>query len=574
VLLLAAGLRLWRLEDNGFGTEYYAAGVRSALQGGALLFYNAFDPAGFISLDKPPVAFWIQAAFAWLLGFSGWSIHLPQALAGTASVAIVYRLVRHPFGAVAATIAALLLAITPIAVAIDRSNNTDSWLVFFLLVAASMALRGRGLSLVAAMAILGIAFNVKMLAALVCGPALLAGWWLAGQLDWRRRLGWMAAAAITLAVVSLSWSVAFDLTPKDRRPYAGSTQSNSMLELVVLHNGLERFVRNAPGRPPPPQVQTYPMYDAVPVGPLRLAVPRLAAQVAWLLPLALAGLFVVRRRDRLHPPLALWGVWLVTYGTVFSAAGGIFHLYYLSALAPPLAALAGIGAVKLWRRGPAWLGVGLVLCAAWQFYLAGASLDWQSPWVALPATALIVGLVSVWRGRGKRPPAAVGGLLLLVLPAAWTLSAIFSPGNLVLPSASLPRWLGLDDGRGPVLSRHYAALSDDPKLHAFLLAHRGEARFLVAAPTTGLVAPVIVHTGQPAMAVGGFFGNEPILTTEAFADRVKRGEVRYVLLMARIRPTDFTRWVRAKGKPVDEAEWRSVPVSGWRSIMLYDVKPD
>jgi 4-amino-4-deoxy-L-arabinose transferase-like glycosyltransferase len=572
VLSLALGLRLWRLEDNGFGTEYYAAGVRSALQGGAPFFYNAFDPAGFLSLDKPPVAFWIQAGFAWLLGFSGWSIHLPQALAGTASVAILYRLVRQPFGPAAATIAALLLAITPIAVAIDRSNNTDSWLVLFLLAAAWLALRGRGLSLVLAMAVLGVAFNVKMLAALVCGPALLIGWWLAGRLGWRHRLGWMTAAAVTLALVSLSWSIAFDLTPKDRRPYAGSTERNSMLELVVLHNGLERFVRNAAERPPPLQAQTYPMYDAVPVGPLRLATPRLGTQFAWLLPLALVGLLLVRRRDKLQPSLALWGVWLVTYGTVFSAAGGIFHLYYLSALAPPVAALAGIGAVKLWRHGPAWLGGGLALCAAWQFYLAGASLDWLSPWLGVPVVALAAGLAAVW--RGKRLLAVAGGTLLLVLPAAWALSVLFSPGNLVLPSASLPRWLGLDDGRGPVLSRHYPALSDDPKLHAFLLAHRGKARFLVAAPTTGLVAPVIVRTGQPAMAVGGFFGNEPILTVEAFADRAKRGEVRYVLLPARAPSSDFTRWVRANGRLVDEADWRSVSAEGRRPIQLYELRAD
>ena len=96
VLLIAAGLRLWRLDDNGFGTDYYAAGVRSMLQGGWLFFYNSFDPAGFVSLDKPPVAFWIQTAFASLLGFTGWAIHLPQALAGTGSVALVYRLVRRP----------------------------------------------------------------------------------------------------------------------------------------------------------------------------------------------------------------------------------------------------------------------------------------------------------------------------------------------------------------------------------------------------------------------------------------------------------------------------------------------
>ena len=143
VLVLAAVLRLWQLEANGFGTEYYAAGVRSALQGGALLFYNSFDPAGFISLDKPPAAFWIQAAFAWLLGFSGWSIHLPQALAGVASVGLLYRLVRRPFGRRRRCLAALLLAIMPIAVAVDRSNNTDSWLVFFLLLAAQDGLARR-----------------------------------------------------------------------------------------------------------------------------------------------------------------------------------------------------------------------------------------------------------------------------------------------------------------------------------------------------------------------------------------------------------------------------------------------
>jgi 4-amino-4-deoxy-L-arabinose transferase-like glycosyltransferase len=574
VLALAAALRLWHLEANGFGTEYYAAGVRSALQGGALLFYNSFDPAGFISLDKPPVAFWIQAAFASLLGFSGWSIHLPQALAGVASVALLYRLVRQPFGRSAALIAALLLAITPIAVAVDRSNNTDSWLALFLLLAAQVALRGRGLSLVAAMALLGVAFNVKMLAAPACGPALLAGWWLASRLDWQRRLGWMAAAGVTLVVVSLSWSAAFDLTPKDRRPYAGSTQHNSMLELMVVHNGLDRFVHpraEAPRRPIPAQPQEAQLYDAVPTGALRLATPRLAAQFAWLLPLAVLGLFVLRRRDGIHPSLAMWGVWLFTYGTVFSAAGGIFHIYYLSALAPPAAALAGIGAVKLWRRGPGWLAAGLALCAAWQIHVAGASLGWTSVWLGFPMVALAAGAAALW--RDKRPPAAIGGFALLCLPLAWALSAMFSPGNLTLPSASLPRWLGLDDGRGPLLSRNYAALSADPKLHAFLEAHRGTARFAVAAPTTQLVAPFIVRTGLPAMAVGGFFGDEPILTLAAFGAMVRRGEVRYVLLPAPARATDFTRWVRSNGIPVDAAEWRSVTIEGRRPLMLYDVRP-
>ena len=579
ILLLTAFLRLWRLEDNGYGTAYYAAGVRSLLQGGALFFYNSFDPAGFVSLDKPPLAFWIQAAFASVLGFSGWTIHLPQALAGVGSVAILYRLVRKPFGGAAGLIAALLMAITPVMVAIDRSNNTDSWLVFFLLLAAWAAMRGRGLALVIAMALLGVAFNVKMLAALVCGPALMLGWLVAsGGLDWKRRLGWMSGAGVTLAVVALSWSIAFDLTPKDSRPYAGSTTGNSMLELVVVHNGLERFVRNRPDRPAetPSQLtigaQRFELYDAVPVGPLRLAQPTLASQFAWFLPLAVLGLVLVRRRDRTWPSLTLWGVWALTYGIVYSAAGGIFHVYYLSTLAPPFAALGGIGAVQLWRRGSRWLAAGLVAMALWQAYvLAAGPLGWETAWMTAPLVAVLSAGATLW--RDKRPPAMVGGGALLVLPLAWALSPIFAAGNLTLPSASLPRWLGIADGRGPILSRNWATLSEDPKLTEFLLAHRGRARYLLATPNARLAAPIIIGSGQPVMAIGGFGGRDPILSVEAFAELARRGDVRYVLLSGRAREaSDLVKWVWANGKPVDAAQWRSLEFDPARPISLYELK--
>ncbi len=565
VLLVAAVLRLTRLDDNGVGTAYYAAGVRSMLQGAWLFFYNAFDPAGFISLDKPPIAFWIQTIFAAILGYSGWSIHLPQALAGVASVALLYRLVR-PVGTPAAIIAALLLAIMPIAVAIDRSNNTDSWLILFLLLAATVALRGRGLSLLVAMALLGLAFNTKMLAALVCGPALLAGWLLAGSLDWRQRLGWMTAAAVTLAVVSLSWAVAFDLTPKASRPYAGSSHDNSMLELIVLHNGLDRFVRNAPT---PAQTTPFVAYDAVPVGSLRLATPSLAMQFAWTLPLAVLGAVFAWRRRRAQ--VALWSLWALAYAIVYSLAGGIFHAYYLATLGPPLAALAGIGCFELWRRGSTHLAIGLGAAALWQAYIAGASLGWTSIWVGFPAVALLAAIAAQW--RAKRPPAVIGGAALLVLPALWALSAVFAPGNLTLPSASLPRWLGIDDGRGPILSSDWKALTDDPKLQAFLQQHRGNARFLLAAPNALLAAPVIIGTGQPVMAFGGFFGNDPVMGVDAFAKAVERGEVRFVVLATNRRTRDFERWVLAHGTIVDPGQWRSLPPEPRRAILLYDLAP-
>src|SRR5262249_32886802 len=334
------------------------------------------------------------------------TIHLPQALAGVASVALLYRLGRWPFGVPGAVFAALLLALVPIAGAVDRSHNTHSWLVLFLLLAAPPALRGRGLSLVLSMALLGVAFNVKMLAALVCGPALLAGWLIASPLDWRRRFAWMAASGLALAVVSLAWAAAFDLTPKSSRPYAGSSYDNSMLELVVIHNGLERFMR--PARPAPsttaPAALPFELYDSVPVGPLRLAHANLPGQFAGTLPPAVWGGLLGWRRGA--APIALWGTWALAYGIVFSAAGGIFHAYYLSALAPPIAALAGIGCFELWRRGPKPLALGLAATALWQGYVVAAALGWQSSWIGFPLVGLAAGIAAAW--RRQRPPAGLG----------------------------------------------------------------------------------------------------------------------------------------------------------------------
>src|SRR5258706_12688468 len=164
VLALAAGLRLWRLDQNGFDNEYYAAAVRSMMGGWHAFFYNSFDPAGFVSVDKPPLALWIQVATVKIFGFSSLAGRLPQVLAGLAPVGLVRHLVGRRFGAAAGLLAGLFLALTPIAVAADRSGNTDTGLVLVLLLAACAVLvaaerASRGLLLLA-MALIGLRLNV------------------------------------------------------------------------------------------------------------------------------------------------------------------------------------------------------------------------------------------------------------------------------------------------------------------------------------------------------------------------------------------------------------------------------
>jgi 4-amino-4-deoxy-L-arabinose transferase-like glycosyltransferase len=625
-MALGLGLRLWRLDHNGFGTEYYSAGVRSMLDSPHNFLFNSFDPAGFVSLDKPPVALWIQVASAKLLGFGSLSVLLPQVLEGLGAVALVYHLVARRFGAAAGLLGALVLALTPISVVIDRSSNTDSCLVLVLLLAgwalAVAAERGSGRLLWLAMALVGVGFNVKMLAAFVVLPTFALVYAVGAPLPWRRRIAHLAVGGGVLAVVSLSWVAFYDLTPSERRPFAGSSQSNSMIELAVGHNGIERFVRRRGmlGRIPPPANQANPVQDAtrggapagggpagarprqqrdnVPVGPLRLADRHLAGQVGWLLPLALVGVAAGAARTRPRWPLdptqqalLLWTGWAFTYAVVYSYAGGIFHAYYLVTMAPPLAALAGIGVMALWawyRRGGAialLLPAAVLLTAAWQLFLWSADLAWMDDrvrdwraWLCLVMVAGALGASAALAGalgpRLRRPPrswaaAALGlGLgALLATPLTWALGAGFARANVMLPYASLPGSTGAEDPTAAPFWRGGGNLGRDARLLAFLRANHRDERYLLATLNARLAAPVIIETGQPVMAIGGFMGIDPILTPERLAALVADHQVRFVLLggdfarrgggEAPLRA--ITEWVKANGAPLDEALWRSAP---------------
>src|SRR3954451_8652490 len=315
VLAVAAALDFIGLANEGYANEYYAAAVKSMMQSWHNFFFNSFDPGGFVTIDKPPVGFWIQTISAKLFGFHGWSILLPEALAGVASVVLVYWLVRRYFGPIAGLVAALGLAVTPISVATNRNNTIDSLLVLTVLGAAcavSLALeRGRnslGWLLLGA-ALVGVGFNIKMLEAYLVLPALWLAYLVAAPRRWYVRIGHLALATLVLLVVSLSWAVAVDMTPPDQRPYIGSSQTNSVLELAFGYNGLDRlfgrvfgrrdgtgtisansivelFSSGQSGNPGGPGGAG----ETGPKGALRLLNTELGGQIGWLIPLAVVGL--------------------------------------------------------------------------------------------------------------------------------------------------------------------------------------------------------------------------------------------------------------------------------------------
>src|ERR687886_1158479 len=212
VLLLSAFLNLFRLTNAGYGNTYYAAAVKDMLTSWHNFFFVSFD-AGFVTVDKPPLGLWIQAASAYLFGFDGVSLLLPEALAGVLSVALLYQLVRRVFGPVAGLVAALALAVTPVAVAVEHTNNSDGLLVLTVLIGAWAVIRavetGRLRWLLVGVAVVGLGFNIKMLEAYLVLPAFYLLYFLASPVSWRRRFVHLGAAtvvlAVVLAVVSLSW---------------------------------------------------------------------------------------------------------------------------------------------------------------------------------------------------------------------------------------------------------------------------------------------------------------------------------------------------------------------------------
>src|SRR2546421_7313812 len=111
ILLVSAFLNIFQLDQEGYANLYYAAAVKSMLTGWKNFVFVSFDPGGFVTVDKPPLGFWVQAASAKLLGFGGRSLLGPQALAGVASVALLYWLVRRAFGPLAGLLAALALPV-------------------------------------------------------------------------------------------------------------------------------------------------------------------------------------------------------------------------------------------------------------------------------------------------------------------------------------------------------------------------------------------------------------------------------------------------------------------------------
>jgi len=384
-------------------------------------------------------------------------------------------------------------------------------------------------------------------------------------------------------------------------------------------------------------------------GPLRLADKNMAGQITWFLPLALLGLWAETRRTRFslplappHQALAFWSVWFLTYAAVFSFMKGAMHAYYLVMLVPPIAALAGIGMRALWVRFQeghrSLLFLGLFLTAAWQAFIVAQYPDWKllllpilfsAVGLALTGLFLLPSLIRQKPHLNSFLPVALGlGLCALFLcPLFWSLTPVLGSGQSVEANPDL-----LSGGQRGGMFQGQGGNLNNTKLLAFLRAQRRGEQYLLVSQNSQLVAPIIIETGEPVVAIGGFMGGDPILTANQFAQRVKDGQFRYMLLpsppsnqgrgagngrgfggngggfgggfgFGRMggQQSEIAKWVRDNGKPVDPALWKAAlppaqPLAqattqgpggpqgfqggfggrrgGMANLQLYDLRPD
>ncbi len=581
--LLAATtvLYLWGLGASGWANSFYSAAAQAGSQSWKALFFGSSDASNFITVDKPPAALWVMGLSVRLFGLNSWSILVPEALMGVASVGVLYLTVKRWFGAGAGLLAGAVLTLTPVATLMFRFNNPDAMLTLVLVVGAYCMTRAlevaRGRWLFAAFALVGLGFLTKMLQAALVLPAFGLVYLVAAPTHLRRRLGQLAIATAAF-VASFGWWIAIvELLPASARPYVGGSQDNSVLSLVFGYNGFGRLTGDETGSVGGGGGNTG-RWGAT--GWLRLFNSEFGGQASWLLPPALVLLVVglvvsarAVRTDRTRAAMVLWGGWLLVTGATFSLGEGIIHPYYTVVLAPAIGALVGIGGAVLWRRrhdlaARVAMSATIALTSWWTLQLLQRSPTWNSwlqPLVIFTGVIGAVGvLVAPALDRNLRAAvlatAIVGGL---AAPAAASIATAATTHNGAIPSAS-PQTTGgfggpgggapgggaatgrlggppggqigtgqAPTGAGPTQTGGVGGIlqssQSNAELTAALQADTDQYTWVAATIGANQAAGYQLASEEPVMAIGGFNGSDPWPTLEVFQQYVANGQIHYFI---------------------------------------------
>jgi 4-amino-4-deoxy-L-arabinose transferase-like glycosyltransferase len=605
ILMTAAGLLYsLGLSGSGWANAYYSAAAQAGALSWRAFFFGGLDPAGGITVDKPPAALWLTSLSVRLFGLSTPALLLPQALCAVAAVALMYGTVRRQAlslavgrqdrpvdgearAAAAGLLAAAVLAVTPVVTLMARYDNPDALMVLlsvaaaYCLVRSLEAQRGGGGWLATSGALLGFAFLTKLLQSWLIVPAFVLVALVAGAGPLRRRLARVALAGTAMIAAAGWWVLAVELTPAGQRPWIGGTRTNSVIELALGYNGLGRLTG---------QEGSGGGADLARSGTWGRLFGSWAPEAGWLLPAAviclLAGWVLTRGRERRDPVragLLLWGGWLVVAGIVLSSMRGISHSYYAIQLAPAIAGAVALGGWLLWDRARDGavgarrvLAAAVALTALWSADLLLTQVAWPvliAPIVLAAAVVPIVSLRAVHRrsrravvperplGRARLVGAAVL-VAMLAGPTAWS----------VATAQAVHRGANVHAGPGvtqvvtpPGISPGSTTPTRLPSALVDTVAAGAGGYDWAAAVIGRPAADLQLASGASVWALGGFSGADPHPTLGEFRAAVSASRVHYLVL---------TPQGSVPGSPAEQiAHWSmssfvSTQVGGWLLVDL------
>jgi len=312
----------------------------------------------------------------------------------------------------------------------------------------------------------------------------------------------------------------------------------------------------------------------------------LSDQIIWFFPLAVFGFAAAVIKEKFNKhfdnkrklDLVLWSMWLIPEFIYFSFTKGLFHPYYLTMMAAPIAALTGIGITAMWQLfkedgwkawllpaalitdglvqililsysstsnvGKALMGVSAVLCFGASILLAVSKLM-KNKEASLVKNSMV-----------KKMLLATALIGLLIAPTVWSGTTMFYKMSGSFPSAGLSLVNSGGNG-GPGMGKDSMNNSSSSKLIEFLQKNKTTEKYiLVTSSTNGYASDIIIKTGESVMT-WGFFGTDKAITLDQFKELVKKGEVRYVMVGGQGGGNDeIMTWAKANGKLVSESEWK------------------
>ena len=546
VVGIAAFLRFYDLDRAGLGNLFYAATVRSMIESVHNFFFVAYDPFGAFMVDKPPLALWIQASMAKVIGFGGDAMLFPMAFSGTLAVVLTFFAARFFLGSKFALLAALILAIFPESVATSRDSTMDSMMMVFLLastIAAQIAVRNKSrIWLITCAFLMGLVFNIKFIEGFVAIPAfvalLIVGWPSLLKSHFKT----LVLSLFVFSFISLAWITSVDLVNRESRPVVMNDTNNSAYSLVWNYNGLDRVLHRTipifqPANGGTGNNPTVPVFGIGDAGPFRLVSGLNAPLMGTTIALAFLGVFLALRRAFRPKPFALfWAIWGISGFLLFSFSNRA-AAHYTESYAPALAVLAAAGAAWLLTTGSrAGQLIRIFIIGAIAFYsqfVFDSFLPLATPTLIVAVLALVSSLCAsafILINSSKnltRLLIALATFCLIAIPAipSWWIAFEAPRGHVIAPPNPLIQ--AKDEGEFSLYPS-----SDAEELISFASAE-SKTPYVIGVDGFNRAGEFFSMYGEPALPIWGEYTREALFSPSELTKLIADGEVRFLLIDSR-----------------------------------------